>query len=230
MATNNSANIGTAASGKVLQGAGAGVAPTFSTPTYPSASGTARKMLVSDGTNNVYSTETWAVPGTNLNVLTSDGTNWISSAPAAGGGPTLVTLNITSAQIKALHGTPITVVSAPGAGKILQVIAPIYVKFNYGGTNVFTAAASQAIKLYYGTATAISGTAEVTNAQLTGTTTFYKSTYTGSATITSGTVTTANIENLALTLYNDVATEITGNAANNNTMTVSFCYITATLT
>lgn len=84
MATNNSINVGTAAAGKVLQSAGAGVAPTYSTPTYPSASGTSRKIIVSDGTNNVYSTETWAVPGTSGNVLTSDGTNWTSSAPATG--------------------------------------------------------------------------------------------------------------------------------------------------
>jgi hypothetical protein len=85
MATNNAANIPTAASGKVLQGAGVGVASTFSTPTYPSASGTARKVLVSDGTNNVYSTETWAVPGSSGNVLTSDGTNWTSAAPSGAG-------------------------------------------------------------------------------------------------------------------------------------------------
>lgn len=87
MATNGAQNIVTAASGKVLQGAGIAVAPTWSTPTYPSASGTSRKILVSDGTNNVYSTETWAVPGTSGNVLTSDGTNWTSASntgPAGG--------------------------------------------------------------------------------------------------------------------------------------------------
>src|SRR5208283_5841366 len=55
---------------------------TNSTPTYPSASGTARKILVSDATNNVYSTETWAVPGTAGNTLISDGTNWTSTTPS----------------------------------------------------------------------------------------------------------------------------------------------------
>lgn len=74
-------NVGpTATAGQVLQSAGASADPTFSTPTYPSASGTARKIIVSDGTNNVYSTETWAVPGTSGNILTSDGTNWTSAA------------------------------------------------------------------------------------------------------------------------------------------------------
>jgi len=75
---NGYAWLAAGAAGKVLQGAGA-AAPAWSTPTYPSASGTARKILVSDGTNNVYSTETWAVPGTSGNILKSDGTNWTSS-------------------------------------------------------------------------------------------------------------------------------------------------------
>ena len=59
---------------------------TLSTPTYPSTSGTARKVLVSDGTNNIYSTETYAVPGTAGNYMVSDGTNWVTCAnnvPAA---------------------------------------------------------------------------------------------------------------------------------------------------
>lgn len=68
-------------SGQILQSAGNAAVPTWSTPTYPSSSGTSRKILVSDGTNNVYSTETWAVPGSNLNYLKSDGTNWTSAAP-----------------------------------------------------------------------------------------------------------------------------------------------------
>lgn len=71
---------GPGAAGKVLQ-SNTSAAPSFSTPTYPSASGSSRKMLVADGTNNVYSTETWAVPGTAANLLTSDGTNWTSTAP-----------------------------------------------------------------------------------------------------------------------------------------------------
>jgi len=39
--------------------------------------------MVSDGTNWVASTETYATPGTSGNILTSDGTNWTSAAPAA---------------------------------------------------------------------------------------------------------------------------------------------------
>lgn len=58
MATNNAANIATAATGKVLRAQGVGSAPVFSTATYPDTAGTSG------------------------NVLTSDGTNWNSSAPA----------------------------------------------------------------------------------------------------------------------------------------------------
>ncbi len=68
--------------GQILQSAGNAAVPTWSTPTYPSASGTARKILVSDGTNNIYSTETYAVPGTAGNHLRSDGTNWTSAKVA----------------------------------------------------------------------------------------------------------------------------------------------------
>jgi len=46
-------------------------------------------------------------------------------------------IDLTSAQIKALNATPVTIVAAPGAN---LAIVPIMVSlvFNYGGTNVFT--------------------------------------------------------------------------------------------
>ena len=47
---------------------------------------TSRKILVSNGTSWLPSTETYAIPGTSGNVLTSDGTNWTSAAPSGGGG------------------------------------------------------------------------------------------------------------------------------------------------
>ena len=70
----------TATANKILV-SGASAAPTWSTPTFPNASATTRKIIVSDGTNWTASTETYAVPGTTGNVLTSDGTNWTSAAP-----------------------------------------------------------------------------------------------------------------------------------------------------
>jgi hypothetical protein len=68
-----------AAAGHILQ-SGASVAPTWSTPTYPSASGTSLHILISDGTNNVYSTP--AYPNASVTagkVIISDGTNYIAS-------------------------------------------------------------------------------------------------------------------------------------------------------
>ncbi len=96
--------------GQVLQSGGASADPTYSTPTYPSASGTSRKMLVSDGTNNVYSTETWAVPGTSGNVLTSDGTNWTSAASAGGG-------------VTSVSGTADRITSTGGATPVIDIAA-----------------------------------------------------------------------------------------------------------
>lgn len=75
----------TATANKVLM-SGASAAPTWSTPTFPNASATARKIIVSDGTNWTASTETYAVPGTNGNLMQSDGTNWTSAAPPAASG------------------------------------------------------------------------------------------------------------------------------------------------
>lgn len=66
-----------ATANKVLM-SGASAVPTWSTPTFPNASATNLKVIKSDGTNWVASTETYAAPSTNGNVMTSDGTNWTS--------------------------------------------------------------------------------------------------------------------------------------------------------
>ncbi|MFZ4569744.1 MAG: beta strand repeat-containing protein [Bacteroidales bacterium] len=70
---------GTATANKLLV-SGANAAPTWSVPTFPNASATARKIIVSDGTNWIASTETYAIPGTSGNYMKSDGTNWTSAA------------------------------------------------------------------------------------------------------------------------------------------------------
>ena len=58
MATNNSINVATADTGKVLRAAGIGVAPVFSTATYPDTAGTSGNVLTSDGT-----TAAWQASG-----------------------------------------------------------------------------------------------------------------------------------------------------------------------
>lgn len=52
---------------------------TMGSATYPATSGADRTILVSDGTNIVSSTETYAVPGILGYIMKSDGTNWTSS-------------------------------------------------------------------------------------------------------------------------------------------------------
>lgn len=66
-----------AASGKALLSVN-GDAPAWSTPTYPSASGTAGKILRSDATNNVYSTSTFADTYSASNLLYSNGANTVT--------------------------------------------------------------------------------------------------------------------------------------------------------
>jgi hypothetical protein len=75
-------SLPTGSSGQILRSGGSGALPGWSTATYPATAGSARKILVSDGTNIVSSTETYAVPGASGNLMKSDGTNWTSSVPA----------------------------------------------------------------------------------------------------------------------------------------------------
>lgn len=189
MATNSAGNRPTAASGTVLQGQGAGVAPAFSTCTYPSTAGTSGNLLVSDGTN------------------------WNSTA-----GIITVTGTLTNSQIKALHGTPVSAISAPGAGKAIRVIQAT-IRLSYGGNNAFTASASQTIGLYWNGVTAAI-TAVMANSSITATANNFSyavpAASNGASTL---------YENVAMEWFNPVSTEISGNAAANNTMPWSISYI-----
>lgn len=72
---------GTATANKVLM-SGSTAAPVWSTPTYPNASATSGKMIVSDGTNFVASTPTFPnASASSGKFIISDGTNWIASTP-----------------------------------------------------------------------------------------------------------------------------------------------------
>lgn len=227
MVTNNAANIPTGASGKVLQGQGVGSTLNFSTATYPSTATGTGKILRADGTNWVASTATYPdTAGTSGNVLTSDGTNWVSSTPPASSGIITVTSALTNAQVKALHATPIQVIAAPGAGKVIRILSAIG-KMQYGGTNVFTAAAAQSIQLYLGAGTTAiaSATPIVTNTMLVAS----ASQITGINPGLAGITTYTSIANQAVYLYNPSATEITGNAANDNTVPYSITYQVITI-
>lgn len=67
--------------GKILQvSSGATTGLAYSTPTYPSASGTSGKILISDGTNNIYSTPTYPnSASTTGSFIYANGTNFVAS-------------------------------------------------------------------------------------------------------------------------------------------------------
>lgn len=159
-------------------------------------------------------------PSTSGNVLTSDGTDW-TSAPAPGAGLLSVSGALTNSQIKALHGTPVQLLAAPGSGKIIQIVSTI-ATMQYGGSNVFTAAAGQTIALSYGITVTILNL--LANAQITPST----------STLSIANVGTSNSSfssctNTAVNLYNPAATEITGNAANDNTISYNIIYRIVTI-
>ncbi len=211
--------------GQILQSGGASADPTYSTSTYPSTATGTGKILRADGTNWVATTATFPdTAGTSGNVLTSDGTNWSSSPPATGSGILTVTGSITSAQIKACHGTPVVLIAAPAVGSYIYIVGWTS-SYKYGGTNVFVAAAAQTVRLFYGTSIAVNTTSPLaSNARLVGT---------GNITIIPAppydvALASTAFDNLAITAYNSVSTEISGNAANNNTITYFIQYIIAT--
>ncbi len=196
-----------AASGKVLQGAGVGVAPTYSTATYP------------------------VTAGDSGNVLTSNGTDWSSTALALPSQLQVATLTLTSQQIKALVATPQTFIAAPGVGKVICLASPIWSSKVYGGSNVFVAGSSQVVNLFYGTtiAAVVGGATGIfVNAAIVSTSSVIVNPQPVVIT-TSPIVLLSTYQNTALVIRNSTATEISGNAANNNTMTFTALYYIATL-
>lgn len=219
----------TGSSGQVLQSRGASADPSYSTATYPTTAGANGTLLQSDGTNIVNTTATYpSVAGTSGNVLTSDGTNWNSSASTGVGLLKLATITLTNAQIKALHGTPVEVIAAPGSGKGIVVVGAT-AKFIYGGTNAFTAGASQTINLYYNNTGAqiTSPSAFISNTMIVGT--FNRFSVDVGLNINSLLALSPGLlDNVNVAAYNPVATEISGNAANDNTISLTIAYYIVT--
>ncbi len=181
------------------------------------ATGSANQILQSGGASAdpTWSTATYpATAGTSGNVLTSDGTNWTSSAPAL----LVATGTLTNSQIKNIRATPVLAIAAPGSGK---AIIPVSVgsRLNYGGTSAFTAAASQTIALYY-SSTSFAASIVVASNTLIANTSSYETFATGG--LSAGVAT--NKDNRDLYLINSVATEISGNAANDNTISWFIIY------
>jgi hypothetical protein len=157
-------------------------------------------------------------PGTSGNVLTSNGTNWTSALPSI----QMASVTLTSAQIKALHATPIQIIAAPGVGKGI-IIVNSTAKFNYGGTNIFVAGAAQTIALYFNNGITLINT-QISNAGLVSS----ANKFSFSTPPVVGSVNVGIFDNVNVVAFNPIATEITGNAANDNTVDIQIAYYIVT--
>jgi hypothetical protein len=124
---------------------------------------------------------------------------------------------ITSAQVKAIRATPITVVPAPGAGKAIEFVsALLQLKF---GANAFTGPQNLAVRYKDGSSAQVSqnitGTGFIDQAA---------DTVTNAVPKADGIAARTVAENQPLVLHNIGASEITGNAAGDNTVRVKVLY------
>lgn len=132
--SNNITSIGPGTARQVLQSGGVAANPAYSTAKYPATAGTTRKILISNGTDFVSSTETYAVPGTSGNIMTSDGTNWTSAAYS---GATINTFSTTITNAQLAAGSTVTLIAAPGAGNSITILS-VDIKFVNGSADPFT--------------------------------------------------------------------------------------------
>lgn len=142
-----------------------------------------------------------------------------------------VKLQLTSTQVKNLHATPVTIIAAQGAGTVINIIS-ILAKLNYGGTNPFIAVNSQVIYLVSPGLGAVFGwVMDDTDGALTATANTISYGYIEPGWAVNGfndglaTV----FENVAVQVSQNAGTEISGNAANNNTIDVTLVYQVLTL-
>jgi len=199
MSQSGSLNNGSSSSGGVLEfTGGTGTSGTF--PVSPNGFGQV-SLSSSNGTVSIVGSASSIDLSTSSGLLNATGT-------------------LTSLQIKSLFATPVLAIAAPGAGKVI-VILKVSAKLNYGGSNVFIAGLNQGILLYYGNS----------SFNFSATTVLCQDTFISAnvTSFTTGNITTldsanSNYDNKALYFGNPISTEISGNAANNNTVTYSILY------
>ncbi len=131
----------------------------------------------------------------------------------------IATLTLTSSQVKNLHSTPITLISAAGSGKTILVYFATG-NLEYGGSNAFVATGSQ-IDLNYNNASGDTSTQAVMNNNAITATTGYScfSTYNAGLGDFS-----SKYENQNIVIYQTNSTEISGNAANDNAIKITALY------
>lgn len=135
-----------------------------------------------------------------------------------------LTFAMTNAQAKAFRATPVTIVAAQGAGKVIVPVA-CTISLVYGGTNAFVqggAGDNFSLKLKDGSgALLMSGgigafTQNTTNAM--------SVMVPGLAAGSSSNITKANGDNQPLVIHNQAAAELTGNAGADNTFVINLVY------
>lgn len=135
------------------------------------------------------------------------------------GVPSYATLTLTNSEVKNLRATPISVIAAPGAGKAIKFMGAM-LKLNYGGTNAFTETDDNLAFRY----TDGSGVIVSQTVQTTGFIDQTADTMTNGEPVIDAIVAAASAENQALVIHNIGDGEIAGNAANDNTVSLSVAY------
>lgn len=131
-----------------------------------------------------------------------------------------ITITLTSQQIKQLHNTPIKLIDAQGPNTIVNVTSCV-VRMIYGGSNKFIAKGKQTLRLGYENATGLALiTTVLSNDAIVASSNQIARTIPDSQ--TGGPI--VNEVNLPVVIYNPVATEISGNAANDNSIIVVLTY------
>jgi hypothetical protein len=173
------------------------------------------------GTTSTAAVQSIASVGTSGQVLTSNGAGALPTFQAApGGGVLQASISLTNSQIKALVGTPITLVAAPGSGNFVNIINGSS-SLTYGGTNAFTNASNVPISLFFGANTNAAICEVLSQQSVVATSSQF---FIGApAMLGANASSTANNAAVIISIPSG-STNIGGNAANNNTMKVFVTY------
>lgn len=149
----------------------------------------------------------------------SGGTNLCGGlAFISGGELRTVEVTLTSAQVKALRATPITLVPAPGAGRVNRFLGATLL-LDYGSNGFTETADNLAVKYENGSGVAVSAAIETTG--------FLDQTadmLSQAIPVVDAIVAKTGCANKALVLHNTGDGEIAGNAANDSKLRVKVLY------